>query len=920
MSSVFLRRNQVARGLRSRTTHQGQRTFRTGPGLISACVVLTIVSSDFARGAPNPQQENRRQRVTALLSLQACTLQQLSVEVVADTLRTVLRVDDETWTLVATRHSLRSTDFRVLVQETANGPLVEIPAPPVRTYRGTILERPGLVATLSFADGRLVASINTPTDVYTIEQVVGLGVDAPKDEYVVYRNSDMLADTKHRCGVEDGLQVDGGESLSPPGTGTIAGTGFSVAEIAADADFEFFVKNGSDVSATVLDIETILDAVSAVYERDVNITYEVTTIIVRTVEEDPFTSTDPSTLLCEFRTAWNTSPEFFTQRDVTHLFTGKDLNGDSVGAAFQGPLCAPPGNVPDCGPIGVFAYALAESFFKPSFSARVAISAHELGHIWNAQHCDIAGGACHIMCAAIGTLVAGACGNVEGENLNFSAMPVAAITAFRDTLSCLDTQGSSQSLPFSDDFLADPPDPTLWTFVDGAEVTGDGANEPSSPFALTLNATGSQAFRDDEIRSNFILLGQAGSVSLSFHTQHIGVPSGGTLDIDYRADNLTWQPLDQIVSDGVDQSAFVSHIHELPADALHDEFRIRFRVDVDDTAATWFVDNVRVFEGCATNDQCDDTIDCTIDTCEPTTGVCTNAPDDSLCDDLTFCTGGATCDVSVGCLPAPPACPAGLFCRESPLPHCVICDIDAHCDDGVACNGLETCVNDECLEGNAPCESPQTCDAPLDRCVDPSCAPPTMAADSPRYLAITPAAGTEPINLLVTPSCDPSATLYVAAPTGPGNIAIATADPSDAALLTPTEWGGTVHVTGEAVVPTTTYLAFANCGTEALPLFSVSDDATTEKWGDVVGSFGNGAWMPPNGVVDIQDVVAILDGFSGRPTAPPVYQVDLFGVGVGGFTCSPDQVIGIIPDVTSALDTFGGSSFPEATGCSVPCP
>lgn len=242
MSSVFLRKYRPARGSKSRTTQQGHRPTRTETVSLRVCILLVTVVSQSAQGAPYPSEENRQRRVAAHLSLSKCTLQKLSIDVAGEKLRTVFRVDDEIWTLVAARHSLRSSDFQVLIQETENGPLVDIPAPPVRTYRGTILERPGLVATVSFTDERLLAFIITPADVITIEQVTGLGVDAPKDEYVVYRNSDMIADTVHQCGVKDGLRINGGEDLSPPGTATGTGTGFSVAEIAADADVEFFRK------------------------------------------------------------------------------------------------------------------------------------------------------------------------------------------------------------------------------------------------------------------------------------------------------------------------------------------------------------------------------------------------------------------------------------------------------------------------------------------------------------------------------------------------------------------------------------------------------------------------------------------------------------------------------------------------------
>jgi uncharacterized protein (TIGR03382 family) len=47
---------------------------------------------------------------------------------------------------------------------------------------------------------------------------------------------------------------------------------------------------------------------------------------------------------------------------------------------------------------------------------------------------------------------------------------------------------------------------------------------------------------------------------------------------------------------------------------------------------------------------------------------------------------------------------------------CAQCAVDAHCDDGVFCNGVETCVNGICLPGSDPCPA-QICDEDLDQCV-----------------------------------------------------------------------------------------------------------------------------------------------------------------------------------------------------------
>jgi hypothetical protein len=55
------------------------------------------------------------------------------------------------------------------------------------------------------------------------------------------------------------------------------------------------------------------------------------------------------------------------------------------------------------------------------------------------------------------------------------------------------------------------------------------------------------------------------------------------------------------------------------------------------------------------------------------------------------------------------------------------CTVDADCDDGVFCNGTETCNvgTGECLTGAVPCTIIQTCDEANDVCIDPD---PCLAA------------------------------------------------------------------------------------------------------------------------------------------------------------------------------------------------
>ncbi|MGD2107960.1 MAG: hypothetical protein PVI86_01085 [Phycisphaerae bacterium] len=84
------------------------------------------------------------------------------------------------------------------------------------------------------------------------------------------------------------------------------------------------------------------------------------------------------------------------------------------------------------------------------------------------------------------------------------------------------------------------------------------------------------------------------------------------------------------------------------------------------------------------------------------------------CDDGVYCNGVETCPASV-CVAGVDPCP-GQFCSEA-LGACVDCLVDNDCDDGSYCNGVEPCNAGTCGTGSDPCPG-QMCDETGDQCVD----------------------------------------------------------------------------------------------------------------------------------------------------------------------------------------------------------
>lgn len=100
-----------------------------------------------------------------------------------------------------------------------------------------------------------------------------------------------------------------------------------------------------------------------------SITLRIVFQSVWTTSSDPYTSSDDSTLLHQFKDYWN-AHRSDVGRDLAHLFTGRDLDGATIGIAFVATACE-----------RNFAYALSQDH-----SLMVKIVAHEIGHNLGAGH------------------------------------------------------------------------------------------------------------------------------------------------------------------------------------------------------------------------------------------------------------------------------------------------------------------------------------------------------------------------------------------------------------------------------------------------------------------------------------------------------------------------------------------------------
>jgi hypothetical protein len=150
-------------------------------------------------------------------------------------------------------------------------------------------------------------------------------------------------------------------------------------------------------------------------------------------------------------------------------------------------------------------------------------------------------------------------------------------------------------------------------------------------------------------------------------------------------------------------------------------------VDCSDGKVCNGVENCEPQVGCVAGigPNLDDGLGCTFDYCDEALGGVGHAPMDGSCDDGLYCNGKETCSAKSGCLDGPDVPTADAFpctvdtCDEE-LDAVVHTPEPALCNDANACNGIETCVPDKgCQSGQAPvCDDGVACTA--DTCLPAS--------------------------------------------------------------------------------------------------------------------------------------------------------------------------------------------------------
>lgn len=269
--------------------------------------------------------------------------------------------------------------------------------PGVEPLRGTLRGVAGSWVRVTRTPAGLIGMFSDGRDVYVIEPATELAatavtpLEARGTAPVIYRLADAVVPVgSTSCGTVTLADIARGGSTAQAQFEAVAGELQTAAatvpttkqmEVAVVADFEFSGLAFAGGLTPEQVITARMNIVDGIFSTQVGVRLLVTSVTVFRTASDPFTDTTvPNTLLDEFAN-WRQITPTQTARGLSHLMTGRDLDGTTVGVAFIGALCRTR-----------FGAGLSQGTLTTGTAALVI--AHEMGHNFGAVHDGETGSVC----------------------------------------------------------------------------------------------------------------------------------------------------------------------------------------------------------------------------------------------------------------------------------------------------------------------------------------------------------------------------------------------------------------------------------------------------------------------------------------------------------------------------------------------
>ncbi len=228
-----------------------------------------------------------------------------------------------------------------------------------------------------------VTALSTPEVHDLVAQCGTAHAEESQSASIISRLKRSVAESNAAQGI--GNEEGGGSSnAGEPPTGL---SEYPTIQIATDTDYEYFAIHGNNSN---LRIESIFVQIGGIYRVQLGLDVEIVYQHVNTSPNDPYSNvTNSSNFLAEYRNYWNNNFSS-VQRDVAHLFTGRDMEGSVAGIAYIAVVCS-----------GFSGYGISSDI---SLTYAAVLTAHEIGHNLAAGHDNCPnGGPVYVMCPVVST-------------------------------------------------------------------------------------------------------------------------------------------------------------------------------------------------------------------------------------------------------------------------------------------------------------------------------------------------------------------------------------------------------------------------------------------------------------------------------------------------------------------------------------
>jgi uncharacterized repeat protein (TIGR01451 family) len=260
-------------------------------------------------------------------------------------------------------------------------------------YQGEIIGLPGSWAAVTkigerwtgiWFDGAHYFGIDNARSLSTINAEAARGA---QDRHLTFRLADLATDASFEGDIRvpsaEALAERVVEELGQPARAEGITTAAAVLpskrlSVALIADAELAVIDGSQTQANML---ARLNVVDGIFANQVGVHLQSSGLTVMSAGSQPFNTTVAEDLLTQLRNYRSGSSE---QRaaGLSHLFTGRNLDGTTVGIAYISGLCS-----------SSFSASLSEAGNRSTQFAAL-IAAHEIGHVFGAPHDGDSAAAC----------------------------------------------------------------------------------------------------------------------------------------------------------------------------------------------------------------------------------------------------------------------------------------------------------------------------------------------------------------------------------------------------------------------------------------------------------------------------------------------------------------------------------------------